>query len=88
MTCDGYKDLTLINIRLWIFEILEINCVASFLDSMLIIRYCDYKVYMSQLSEDGPGEEPSDDDSLSSFNEWVLPAKEFDGMWERFDGSS
>ena len=37
-----------------------------------------------QLSEDGPGEEPSGDDMLSSFNEWALPAKEFDGMWERF----
>ncbi|VAH33396.1 unnamed protein product [Triticum turgidum subsp. durum] len=35
-----------------------------------------------QLSEDGPGEEPSEDDTLSSFNEWALPAKEFDGLWE------
>jgi hypothetical protein len=39
---------------------------------------------MLQLSEDGPGEEPSEDDTLSSFNEWALPAKEFDGLWERF----
>ena len=37
-----------------------------------------------QLNEDGPGEEPSEDDTLSSFNEWALPAKEFDGLWERF----
>lgn len=37
-----------------------------------------------QLSEEGPGEEPSGDDMLSSFNEWVLPAREFDGLWERF----
>uniref|UniRef100_A0A453C7L8 Pachytene checkpoint protein 2 homolog n=1 Tax=Aegilops tauschii subsp. strangulata TaxID=200361 RepID=A0A453C7L8_AEGTS len=35
-----------------------------------------------QLNEDGPGEEPSEDDTLSSFNEWALPAKEFDGLWE------
>ncbi|GJN02582.1 hypothetical protein PR202_ga19946 [Eleusine coracana subsp. coracana] len=39
-------------------------------------------VHVFQLSEDGPGEEPSEDDTLSSFNEWVLPAKEFDGLWE------
>lgn len=39
---------------------------------------------MLQLSEDGPGEEPGEDDTLSSFNEWALPAKEFDGLWERF----
>ncbi|RRT61335.1 hypothetical protein B296_00022254 [Ensete ventricosum] len=36
-----------------------------------------------QLSEEGPGEEPSGDDLLSSFDEWVLPAREFDGLWER-----
>jgi len=35
-----------------------------------------------QLNEDGPGEEPGEDDTLSSFNEWALPAKEFDGLWE------
>ncbi|KAM0832115.1 hypothetical protein ACQ4PT_065100 [Festuca glaucescens] len=39
-------------------------------------------VHVFQLSEDGPGEEPSEDDTLSSFNEWALPAKEFDGLWE------
>lgn len=39
-------------------------------------------VHVFQLSEDGPGEEPSEDDTLSSFNEWSLPAKEFDGLWE------
>ncbi|RLN34904.1 60S ribosomal protein L7a [Panicum miliaceum] len=36
-----------------------------------------------ELSEDGPGEEPGEDDTLSRFNEWALPTKEFDGMWER-----
>jgi hypothetical protein len=41
-------------------------------------------VHVFQLSEDGPGEEPGEDDTLSSFNEWALPAKEFDGLWERF----
>lgn len=37
-----------------------------------------------QLSEEGPCEELSNDGQLASFNEWILPAKEFDGMWERF----
>ncbi|WVZ86133.1 hypothetical protein U9M48_032966 [Paspalum notatum var. saurae] len=39
-------------------------------------------VHVFQLNEEGPGEEPSEDDTLSSFNEWPLPAKEFDGLWE------
>ncbi|XP_037485993.1 pachytene checkpoint protein 2 homolog [Triticum dicoccoides] len=39
-------------------------------------------VHVFQLNEDGPGGEPSEDDTLSSFNEWALPAKEFDGLWE------
>ncbi|KAG6516392.1 pachytene checkpoint protein 2 homolog [Zingiber officinale] len=38
-------------------------------------------VHVYQLSEEGPGEEPSGDDMLASFNEWILPAKEFDGLW-------
>ena len=37
-----------------------------------------------QLSEEGPCEDLSGDGQLSSFNEWILPAKEFDGLWERF----
>ncbi|XP_021292377.1 pachytene checkpoint protein 2 homolog isoform X2 [Herrania umbratica] len=41
-------------------------------------------VHVFQLSEEGPCEELSGDGQLSSFNEWILPAKEFDGMWERF----
>ncbi|XP_031481361.1 pachytene checkpoint protein 2 homolog [Nymphaea colorata] len=39
-------------------------------------------VHVFQLSEEGPGEEPSGDELLSSFQEWVLPAREFDGLWE------
>ncbi|XP_059310534.1 pachytene checkpoint protein 2 homolog isoform X1 [Lycium ferocissimum] len=39
-------------------------------------------VHVFQLSEEGPCEELSGDGQLSTFNEWVLPAKEFDGMWE------
>ncbi|XP_011046244.1 PREDICTED: pachytene checkpoint protein 2 homolog [Populus euphratica] len=39
-------------------------------------------VHVFQLSEEGPCEELSGDGQLSSFNEWILPAMEFDGMWE------
>ncbi|KAL1812426.1 hypothetical protein ACET3Z_022491 [Daucus carota] len=39
-------------------------------------------VHVFQLSEEGPCEDLSGDNNLSSFNEWMLPAKEFDGMWE------
>ncbi|XP_030458051.2 pachytene checkpoint protein 2 homolog isoform X2 [Syzygium oleosum] len=39
-------------------------------------------VHVFQLSEEGPCEESSTDGQLSSFHEWILPAKEFDGMWE------
>ncbi|XP_051136458.1 pachytene checkpoint protein 2 homolog isoform X2 [Andrographis paniculata] len=39
-------------------------------------------VHVFQLSEEGPCEDLSSDGQLASFNEWILPAKEFDGMWE------
>ncbi|XP_041029036.1 LOW QUALITY PROTEIN: pachytene checkpoint protein 2 homolog [Juglans microcarpa x Juglans regia] len=39
-------------------------------------------VHVFQLSEEGPCEDLSEEGQLSSFNEWILPAKEFDGMWE------
>jgi hypothetical protein len=50
--------------------------VQSFMDIVCILLY--------QLSEEGPCEDISSDGQSSSFNEWILPAKEFDGMWERF----
>jgi hypothetical protein len=46
----------------------------------LIVVWVD----LCQLSEEGPCEDLSGDGQLSTFNEWILPAKEFDGMWERF----
>ncbi|CAN1291256.1 Pachytene checkpoint protein 2 homolog, partial [Linum perenne] len=39
-------------------------------------------VHVFQLSDEGPCEELSGDGQLASFNEWILPAKEFDGLWE------
>ncbi|CAH2078048.1 unnamed protein product, partial [Thlaspi arvense] len=34
------------------------------------------------LTEEGPCEELGADGQPASFNEWILPAKEFDGLWE------
>lgn len=39
-------------------------------------------VHVFQLSEEGPCEELGGEGQISSFNEWILPAKEFDGIWE------
>jgi len=39
-------------------------------------------VYVYQLNEEGPGEEIEGEEAISSFQEWLLPAKEFDGLWE------
>ncbi|XP_073125283.1 pachytene checkpoint protein 2 homolog isoform X2 [Henckelia pumila] len=39
-------------------------------------------IHVFQLSEEGPCEEFNNDGQLASFNEWILPAKEFDGLWE------
>ncbi|XP_068306037.1 pachytene checkpoint protein 2 homolog [Pyrus communis] len=39
-------------------------------------------VHVFQLSEEGACEDISGDGQPSTFNEWILPAKEFDGMWE------
>lgn len=39
-------------------------------------------VHVFQLNEEGPCEELDGDGQHCSFNEWILPAKEFDGLWE------
>ncbi|ESQ54848.1 hypothetical protein EUTSA_v10025089mg [Eutrema salsugineum] len=39
-------------------------------------------VHAFQLTEEGPCEELGADGQPASFNEWILPAKEFDGLWE------
>ncbi|XP_010521495.1 PREDICTED: pachytene checkpoint protein 2 homolog [Tarenaya hassleriana] len=39
-------------------------------------------VHVFQLIEEGPCEELSGDGQMASFNEWILPAKEFNGLWE------
>ncbi|KAG7541608.1 AAA+ ATPase domain [Arabidopsis thaliana x Arabidopsis arenosa] len=39
-------------------------------------------VHAFQLFEEGPCEDLCADGQPASFNEWILPAKEFDGLWE------
>ncbi|XP_075504992.1 pachytene checkpoint protein 2 homolog isoform X1 [Primulina tabacum] len=39
-------------------------------------------IHVFQLSEEGPCEELNNDGQHTSFNEWILPANEFDGLWE------
>ncbi|CAL0327663.1 unnamed protein product [Lupinus luteus] len=51
-------------------------------DSVLLFWQVKPVVHVFQLSEEGPSEEISSDGQTSTFNEWTLPAKEFDGMWE------
>ncbi|KAJ4756348.1 hypothetical protein LUZ62_090753 [Rhynchospora pubera] len=57
---------------------------AEWVDEHNVLLFWQVKpvIHVFQLNEDGPDEEPSEDDTLSSFNEWALPAKEFDGLWE------
>ncbi|XP_027125843.1 pachytene checkpoint protein 2 homolog [Coffea eugenioides] len=56
----------------------------EWLDNHDVLLFWQVKpvVHVFQLSEEGPGEDLNGDGQLSSFNEWMLPAKEFDGMWE------
>ncbi|MED6170377.1 nucleolar component of the pachytene checkpoint [Stylosanthes scabra] len=51
-------------------------------DNVLLFWQVKPVVHVFQLSEEGPCEDISSDGNTSSFNEWILPAKEFDGMWE------
>ena len=37
---------------------------------------------MFQLQEDGPGQEELEEEDLAAATHWLLPALEFDGMWD------
>ncbi|KAI0495351.1 hypothetical protein KFK09_025501 [Dendrobium nobile] len=50
-----------------------------------ISAYKTGAVNMTWRSEEGPGEDSSGEDMLRSLSEWLLPAKELDGSWERID---
>ena len=39
-----------------------------------------YHVY--QLQEGGPGMEELEDEDLAAASHWILPSRDFDGMWE------
>lgn len=39
-------------------------------------------VHVYQPNEEGPGDELEGEESISSFQEWILPAKEFEGLWD------
>lgn len=39
-------------------------------------------VRVYQLNEDGPGEEMDGDDEIATYKEWVLPSRDFHGLWE------
>uniref|UniRef100_A0A7N0VFI2 Pachytene checkpoint protein 2 homolog n=1 Tax=Kalanchoe fedtschenkoi TaxID=63787 RepID=A0A7N0VFI2_KALFE len=58
--------------------------IDELVDNQDVLLFWQVKpvVHVFQLSEEGPCEELSADGQPSSFNEWILPAKEFDGMWE------
>ncbi|RAL47566.1 hypothetical protein DM860_011304 [Cuscuta australis] len=51
-------------------------------DGILLFWQVKPIVHVFQLNEEGPCEEMSGNGQLSTFNEWILPAKEFEGMWE------
>ncbi|XP_049399194.1 pachytene checkpoint protein 2 homolog [Solanum stenotomum] len=72
---------------LFLAENVQHICVCDtdvWLENRDILLFWQVKpvVHVFQLSEEGPCEELSGDGQLSTFNEWILPAKEFNGMWE------
>ncbi|CAN4115684.1 unnamed protein product [Withania somnifera] len=72
---------------LFLAENVQHICVCDtdvWLENRDILLFWQVKpvVHVFQLSEEGPCEELSGDGELSTFNEWILPAKEFNGLWE------
>ncbi|KAK4726918.1 hypothetical protein R3W88_031835 [Solanum pinnatisectum] len=72
---------------LFLAENVQHICVCDtdvWLENRDILLFWQVKpvVHVFQLSEEGPCEELSGDGQLSTFNEWILPATEFNGMWE------
>ena len=37
---------------------------------------------MYQLHADGPAQEELEDESIAAANHWLLPATDFDGLWD------
>ncbi|KAL3693472.1 hypothetical protein R1sor_007123 [Riccia sorocarpa] len=51
-------------------------------NGVLLFWQVTLQIHVYQLNEEGPGEELEGTDTIPSFHEWVLPAKEFHGLWE------
>ncbi|OVA20593.1 ClpA/B family [Macleaya cordata] len=79
-----YANLIVFSVVRLVCDVQIIGLADEWVDNHEILLFWQVKpaVHVFQLSEEGPGEESSGDGGLSSFNEWILPAKEFDGMWE------
>eukprot|EP00249_Psilotum_nudum_P036438 c731_g1_i1 orf=200-1618(+) len=39
-------------------------------------------VHVYQLNDEGPGEEMDNSENIASFHDWVLPSREFHGLWD------
>ena len=40
------------------------------------------QLHVYQLSEDGPAAEELDSEDMAAANNWILPCREFQGLWE------
>lgn len=50
------------------------------------MQQVDLQLYTYQLNEEGPSDEMADDsEELAACKQWILPSKDFDGLWERFE---
>jgi hypothetical protein len=37
----------------------------------------------AQLNDEGPADDDEGEDGVPSYREWALPAREFEGLWDR-----
>ncbi|KAL2634595.1 hypothetical protein R1flu_006074 [Riccia fluitans] len=51
-------------------------------NGVLLFWQVTLQVHVYQLNEGGPAEELEGNDTIPSFHEWMLPAREFHGLWE------
>ncbi|CAN8274021.1 unnamed protein product [Cochlearia groenlandica] len=73
--------------ELFLFENVQRICICDteeWVKNNDVLLFWQVKpvVHAFQLTEEGPCEELGADGQPASFNEWILPAKEFDGLWE------
>ena len=63
-----------------------VSCSGAFADSGVSFFDADLFIHVFQLSDEGPSDEVVGDDSgeCSACTQWVLPAIEFDGMWDTY----